>query len=47
VDVEWWSNQVPVLIAAIDGGEGQLSDSGLKTDYDRLLLRVVGTGGTP
>jgi hypothetical protein len=47
MDNEWWSNHVPVLIAAIDGGEGRLSDSGLKTDYDRLLLRVVGTGGTP
>ena len=46
-DVEWWSNDVPVLIAAIDGGEGKLSDSGLKTDYDRMLLRVVGTGGVP
>jgi len=46
-DVEWWSNDVPVLIAALDGGEGKLSDSGLKTDYDRMLLRVVGTGGLP
>jgi hypothetical protein len=46
-DVEWWSNDVPVLIGAIEGGEGKLSDSGLNTDYDRLLLRVVGTGGTP
>lgn len=46
MDNEWWSNQVPVLIAAVEGGEGQMSDSGLAVDYDRLLVRVVGTGGT-
>jgi hypothetical protein len=44
---DWWSNDVPVLIAAIDGGEGRLTDSGLNLDYDRLLVRVVGTGGLP
>ena len=47
IDVEWWSNDVPVLIGAVEGGQGKLTDSGLKTDYDRLLLRVVGVGGTP
>jgi hypothetical protein len=47
IDVEWWSNDVPVLIAAVEGGSGKLSDSGLKTDYDRMLLRVVGIGGSP
>ncbi|HYO94664.1 MAG TPA: hypothetical protein VER33_09120 [Polyangiaceae bacterium] len=44
-DTEWWPPDVPVLIGALDGGEGKLSDSGLRVDYDRLLLRVVGTGG--
>jgi hypothetical protein len=44
-DSEWWPPDVPVLIAALDGGEGKLSDSGLRVDYDRVLVRIVGTGG--
>jgi hypothetical protein len=46
-DSEWWPPDVPVLIAGLDGGEGKLSDSGLRVDYDRVLIRIVGTGGTP
>lgn len=42
---EWWPPDVPVLIGALDGGQGTLTDSGLLVDYDRLLVRVVGTGG--
>jgi hypothetical protein len=46
-ETDWWPDDVPVVIAALDGGEGTLSDSGLKVDYDRALLRVVGLGGRP
>jgi hypothetical protein len=38
---------VPVLIGQLDGGEGRVSDSGLRLDSDRLLVRVVGYGGRP
>lgn len=44
---EWWPPDVPVLIAALDGGQGKMTDSGLRVDYDRVLVRVVGTGGVP
>jgi hypothetical protein len=46
-DSEWWPPDVPTLIGALDGGEGKLTDSGLRVDYDRVLVRVVGTGGSP
>ena len=42
---EWWPSDVPVLLAQVAGGEGRTSDSGLRVDADRLLLRVVGYGG--
>ncbi|MFO0679824.1 MAG: hypothetical protein U0169_25085 [Polyangiaceae bacterium] len=37
---------VPVILAEVEGGEGVTSDSGFKVDSERLLLRVVGVGGT-
>jgi hypothetical protein len=43
----WWPDDVPVLIAQIEGGEGKPSDSGLRLQSDRLLVRVVGFGGVP
>ncbi len=43
----WWPDDVPVLIAQIEGGEGKPSDSGLRLQSDRLFLRVVGFGGVP
>lgn len=46
-DTDWWPDDAPVLLGALDGGEGKLSDSGFAVDYDRSLLRVVGVGGTP
>jgi hypothetical protein len=46
-DCDFWSDDVPVLIAALEGGEGRVTDSGLNLDYDRLLVRVVGFGGQP
>jgi hypothetical protein len=43
----WWPDDVPVLIAQIEGGEGKSHDSGLRMQSDRVLLRVVGFGGVP
>ena len=44
-EVDWWPSDVPVLIAEVVGGEGRGSDSGVKVESDRLLIRVVGWGG--
>jgi len=46
-DVDWWPEDVPVLIAELDGGEGRSEDSGLRLDLDRVFVRVVGYGGVP
>jgi hypothetical protein len=46
-DVDFWLDDVPVLIAALDGGEGKTRDSGFDVDVDRALVRVVGWGGVP
>jgi hypothetical protein len=40
-------DDVPVLIAELEGGEGRTHDSGLTVDVDRVLVRVVGWGGVP
>ncbi|MEZ4297733.1 MAG: hypothetical protein R3B70_22440 [Polyangiaceae bacterium] len=44
-DASWFLDDVPVLIAQMDGGEGKTSDAGLRLESDRLLVRVVGYGG--
>jgi hypothetical protein len=44
-EMDWWPEDVPVLIAELDGGESKLRDSGLRVEQDRVLLRVVGYGG--
>jgi len=46
-DADWWPEDVPVLIAEFDGGEGKSQDSGLRLDLDRVFVRVVGYGGVP
>lgn len=46
-DCNWFPNDVPVLIGQLDGGEGRTSDSSLRLESDRLLVRVVGFGGAP
>lgn len=46
-DADWWPDDVPVLIAELEGGEGRSQDSGLRLDLDRVLVRVVGYGGVP
>jgi hypothetical protein len=43
---DWWPD-VPVVMAEVEGGEGQTRDSGLSVESDRMLLRVVGRGGAP
>jgi hypothetical protein len=45
--VDWWPDDVPVLIAQLEGGEGKSQDSGLRVDSDRVFVRVVGYGGVP
>lgn len=45
--VDWFPDGVPVLIGQLDGGEGRVSDSGLRLESDRLLVRIVGFGGKP
>ncbi|MBK8253440.1 MAG: hypothetical protein IPK82_12335 [Polyangiaceae bacterium] len=44
-DSSWFVDDVPVLLAQMDGGEGRTSDAGLRLESDRLLVRVVGWGG--
>lgn len=46
-ETDWWPDDVPTVVAQIDGGEGLTRDSGLRLDSDRLLIRVVGFGGLP
>ncbi|HEX6271623.1 MAG TPA: hypothetical protein VFZ53_01220 [Polyangiaceae bacterium] len=46
-DVDFWVRDVPVLIGALEGGEGKTHDSGFEVDVDRALVRVVGWGGVP
>ena len=46
-EADWWPEDVPVLIAELEGGEGRSQDSGLRLDVDRVLVRVVGYGGVP
>ena len=46
-ETDWWPDDVPVLLAQLDGGEGKLRDSGFDIDRDRVIVRVVGWGGVP
>jgi hypothetical protein len=44
---DFWPDEVPVLMAQLDGGEGRTEDSGMLMDRDRVIVRVVGFGGVP
>ncbi|MEB2313564.1 MAG: hypothetical protein OZ921_13895 [Sorangiineae bacterium] len=44
-DTDWWPERVPVLVGQLDGGDGRMTDSGLRIDKSRVLVRVVGFGG--
>ncbi len=46
-NIDFWPEDVPVLLGQLDGGEGKLVDSGFPLEADRTLLRVVGEGGVP
>ena len=46
-NINFWPDDVPVLLGQLDGGEGKLTDSGFPLEVDRTLLRVVGVGGVP
>jgi hypothetical protein len=46
-EVDWWPEEVPVLLGQIVGGEGRTQDSGFEVESDRVLLRVTGFGGEP
>lgn len=45
-NTDFWPSGVPVLYAQWVGGEGKLADSGYAIDSDRVVVRVVGFGGT-
>lgn len=45
--VDFWPDDVPVLLGQLDGGEGKQTDSGFPLEADRTLLRVLGEGGVP
>ncbi len=44
--VDWFPTGLPVVLAAVDGGEGRTTDSGVKVERDIMLVRVVGWGGS-
>jgi hypothetical protein len=46
-ETDFWPDDVPVLVAQLEGGEGKLKDSGYEIDRDRVIVRVVGYGGVP
>jgi len=46
-NVDWFPDGVPVVVGQLDGGEGRPTDTGLRVESDRLLVRVVGWGGRP
>ncbi|MBN4050278.1 hypothetical protein JYT28_00830 [Desulfobulbus sp. AH-315-M07] len=45
--LDWFPDGTPVLLAEVEGGDGATTDSGLKVDNARMLIRVVGYGGAP
>jgi len=47
IGVDWFPDGAPVLLGQLDGGEGRSSDTGLRLESDRLLVRIVGFGGAP
>jgi hypothetical protein len=40
---DFWPEDRPVLIGELEGGDGATNDSGLSMDYDRILVRVLGS----
>jgi hypothetical protein len=46
-NTDFWPDDVPILLAQLDGGEGRTEDSGMLLERDRVIVRVVGFGGVP
>lgn len=46
-NVDWFPEELPVVLAQLDGGEGTTTDSSLALESDRALVRIVGWGGMP
>jgi hypothetical protein len=42
-ETDFWPDDRPVLIGELEGGDGETRDSGLSMDYDRILVRVLGS----
>jgi hypothetical protein len=40
---DFWPDDRPALIGELQGGDGETRDSELSLDYDRVLLRVLGS----
>jgi hypothetical protein len=45
--VDWWPDDVPVVMGEMIGEGSARSDSGLVLESDRVLFRIVGKGGAP
>lgn len=43
--IDWWPDDLPVVIGEVEGGEGVKTDTTLRVESDVLLFRVVGEGG--
>ncbi len=43
---DFWPRDVPVVLAQLGDSGGGARDSGMRVESDRILLRVVGYGGT-
>ncbi len=46
-DTDFWSPEVPVLIATMEGAPAPKEDTGLKVRSHATAIRVVGLGGNP
>jgi hypothetical protein len=44
--VDWWPDDSPVVLAEMTDPDHPASDSGLRIESERMLLRVVGYGGS-
>jgi hypothetical protein len=45
-NADWWPDDVPVVLAEMADPDHPSSDSGLRVESQRLLMRIVGYGGT-
>jgi hypothetical protein len=45
--IDWWPEGEPVIMGELVGGDKAAKDAGLALESDRVLFRVLGTGGVP